>query len=57
MSLLIILTSPAKEKRLRCQADFGLMSPPDNLISYDIANKGPQQIESAISVVYGVTAS
>ena len=57
VSLLVVLASPAKEKRLGCQADFGLVSPPDDLMSHDIADKGPQQIESAAPVAYGVTAS
>ena len=57
VSLFAVLVSPSKEKRLGCQADFGLVSPPDDLMSHDIAGKGPQQIENAAPVACGVTAS
>ena len=57
MSLPAALVSPAKEKKLGCQADFGYASPPDDLMSLDIAGKGPQQIEIAAHVAYEVVAN
>ena len=64
VSLFAVLVSPAKEKRLGCQADFGLVSrvleldsPLADSMFHDIAGKDPQQIEIGAHVACGVTVS